>query len=145
MDQVFQLRARSFDKIDPLRCNSCHRIARFESAQVRDDEIAGEVSPMCRFILFPDDWESGKDVVCIRLLDTIEHEEQRIQTRPGVPAFVLIPGEWAAVRTLVYSKRPHVLGGVGQAQDLLANDLLCRLLANAPSELSERDNWKLFC
>lgn len=90
------------------------RIAGREGGHVAQDQVLGEIAPVGGNVLLAHNGEGIEHIGGGVPVEAVEHEVNRIQARPRMAAFVLIPGEGLALVSHIARERLHVVSGVGQ-------------------------------
>ena len=118
-------------------------VAGFEGAHVGADEVAGAVAVESGFVLAADDGEGAQDVVGVFPRDAVEVEVEGVQAGAQVAAFFFIPDEGRADVAEVAGERRHVVGGVGEAEHVVADEVAGGLFPELAVVVLRRDHGQL--
>ena len=118
-------------------------VAGFEGAHVGADEVAGAVAVEGGFVLAADDGKGAQDVAGILPRDAIEVEIEGVQAGAQVAAFFFIPDEGRAAVAEVAGERRHVVGGIGEAEHVIAHEVASGLFPELAVVVLRRDHGQL--
>ena len=99
------------------------RIPGGEGAHVGEDEVAGVVAAESGLVFAADDGEGAEDVGGVLAVKAVEVEVEGVEAGAQVAARFLVPAEGWAVVAEVAGEWRQVVGGVGEAQHMVADQL----------------------
>ena len=104
-----------------------------EGVHVGEDEVFGAVAAVeFGLILALDDGEGGEDVAGVVAGEAVEVEVEGVEAGSEVAALFGVPGEGWAVVAEVAGEGRHVVGSVGEAEDVVADEVGGGAVAEAP-------------
>ena len=97
-------------------------VAGLEGVHVGEDEVAGAVAAEGCLVLALDDGEGAEDVGGVLAAYAVEVEVAGVEASAEVAAFFFIPDEGRAGVAEVAGERGQVVGGVGELEDVVADE-----------------------
>ena len=120
--------------------HDCLRVAGGEGVHVGEDEVAGAVAAELGLVLAADYGEGAEDVAGVVPVQAVEVEVEGVEAGPEVPALLLVPGERRARVAEVAGEGGHVVGGVGEPEDVVPDQLAGGRVSELPVVVVERDD-----
>ena len=99
------------------------RISGGEGVVVGEDHGFGAVGAEGGFVVAADDGEGVEDVVGVVAGEAVEVEVEGVEAGAQVAALLIVPDEGRAVVAEVAGEGGHVVGGVGEAEDVGADEV----------------------
>ena len=121
MVQILGPISPSHDKLDGLGCYLNIRVAGGEGVVVGEDHGFGAVVAEGGFVVAADNGEGVEDVGGVCAGEAVEVEVEGVEAGAQVAALFFVPDEGRAVVAEVEGEGGHVVGGVGEAQDVVAD------------------------
>ena len=97
-------------------------VAGGEGVHVGEDEVLGAVTAKGGLVLALDDGEGAEDVGGVVAVDAVEVEVAGVEAGAEVAAVFFIPDEGRAGVAEVAGERGQVVGGVGELEDVVADE-----------------------
>ena len=88
---------------------------------VGEDHVFGAVVAEGGFVVAADDGEGVEDVGGVFAGEAVELEVEGVEAGAQVAALFIVPDEGRAVVAEVAGEGGHVVGGVGEAEDVVAD------------------------
>ena len=120
------------------------RIAGCQGIHVGEDQVAGAVAAEGVFVFAADYGEGSQHVAGVVAAQAVEVEVERVEPGAQVAALLFVPDERRAVIAEVAGERRHVVGGVGEAEHVIADQLPRRHRAEPAVVGVGRDDGQLF-
>ena len=98
------------------------RVAGGEGVVVGEDHGFSAVVAEGGFVVAADDGEGVEDVGGVVFGEAVEVEVEGVEAGAQVAAFFFVPDEGRAVVAEVAGEEGHVVGGVGEAEDVVADE-----------------------
>jgi hypothetical protein len=142
-----------FSEPDQLRDRRhCIRVASVERALVPEDQFAREIDAVKSFaILALDDRKSRENIADIVFVgDAIKNEVEGIEPCAQLASLLLILNKRRLHGAIfvdvahVAGKSSHVVGGIGETQSMILDDIGGCALAEAVAVIASCENWQLF-
>ena len=128
----------------PLHRHPRLRIPRRQRIHIRQRHIAGAVCSEGGFIFAADDGEGVEDVFGVVSRQAVEVEVERVEAGAEVAAFLFVPDEGLAVVAEVAGEGGHVVGGVREAEDVVADEIAGGCRAEGVVVVGGGDDGELF-
>ena len=117
------LRPRRQSWLGGLDCYVGVGVAGVEGVVVGEDHVFGAVGAEGGFVVAADDGEGVEDVGGVIAGEAVEVEVEGVEAGAQVAAFFFVPDEGRAVVAEVAGEGGHVVGGVGEAEDVVADEV----------------------
>ena len=127
-----------------LYCHYCLGVAGLEGVHVGADEVVGAVFAEGGLVLALDDGEGAEDVGGVIAVDAGEVEVAGVEAGAEVAALLFMPDEGRAGVAQVAGERRHVVGGVGEFEDVVADEFAGGGLAELAVVGGGGDDGELF-